>query len=95
VAKLTRELFPAESSGPLSAVLELYRVLGCAAAGYLPQTVVTPTVRLRSGQGSAPTRLKRFPQARYRKYLIVVYREWFNVLSNTMRENAHGETDPR
>ena len=31
----------------------------------------------------------------YRNYLIVVYRAWFNVLPNTVRENAHGETDPR
>jgi len=31
----------------------------------------------------------------YRNYLIVVYGAWFNVLPNTMRENAHGETDPR
>jgi hypothetical protein len=33
--------------------------------------------------------------ARYRKHLIVVYHRWFTFLLNTMRENAHGETDPR
>jgi len=32
---------------------------------------------------------------RYRKNLIVIYRTWFTFLPNTMRENAHGETDPR
>jgi hypothetical protein len=31
----------------------------------------------------------------YRKHLIAVYRRWFTFLLNTMRENAHGETDPR
>lgn len=32
---------------------------------------------------------------RYRKNLIVIYGAWFTFLPNTMRENAHGETDPR
>ena len=32
---------------------------------------------------------------RYRKDLIVIYHPWFTFLLNTMRENAHGETDPR
>ena len=31
----------------------------------------------------------------YRKHLIVIYHAWFTFLINTMRENAHGETDPR
>jgi hypothetical protein len=39
------------------------------------------------------------PQAliglRYRKHLIAVYQTWFIFSINTMRENAHGETDPR
>jgi hypothetical protein len=32
---------------------------------------------------------------RYRKDLIAIYHPWFTFSSNTMRENAHGETDPR
>src|ERR1700676_2933747 len=32
---------------------------------------------------------------RYRKHLIAVYHPWFIFFINTMRENAHGETDPR
>jgi hypothetical protein len=31
----------------------------------------------------------------YGKDLIVIYHLWFTFLLNTMRENAHGETDPR
>jgi hypothetical protein len=31
----------------------------------------------------------------YRKHLIVIYHPWSTFLLNTMRENAHGETDPR
>jgi len=34
-------------------------------------------------------------QRGYSKHLIVIYNAWFTFLTNTMRENAHGETDPR
>jgi hypothetical protein len=43
-------------------------------------------------KGLPPQGLFRF---RYRKHLIVIYHRWFTFLLNTMRENAHGETDPR
>jgi hypothetical protein len=44
-------------------------------------------VRAAPAQGLSPVR--------YRKHLIVIYRAWFTFGINTMRENAHGETDPR
>ena len=42
-----------------------------------------------------PKFLHQFPGSFYRKHLIVIYQRWFTFRSNTMRENAHGETDPR
>jgi hypothetical protein len=36
-----------------------------------------------------------FPGSPYSKDLIAVYFAWFTFCNNTMRENAHGETDPR
>ena len=41
------------------------------------------------------TGLRRLCRSTYRKDLIAVYLAWFTFLRNTMRENAHGETDPR
>ena len=38
---------------------------------------------------------QHLPAASYSKHLIVIYQPWFTFCSNTMRENAHGETDPR
>ena len=39
--------------------------------------------------------LKGLSRLAYSKDLIAIYRAWFTFLLNTMRENAHGETDPR
>jgi hypothetical protein len=46
-----------------------------------------PTVRIQI--------LNRTPNGFYRKHLIALYHRWFTFSDNTMRENAHGETDPR
>jgi hypothetical protein len=45
--------------------------------------------------GTAMCELSSTPTALYRKDLIAVYHGWFTFFNNTMRENAHGETDPR
>jgi hypothetical protein len=48
-----------------------------------------------SVQRRATRKSQALNQFRYRKDLIVIYQRWFTFLPNTMRENAHGETDPR
>jgi len=46
-------------------------------------------------QAPEPLHAQQLPAQHYSKHLIAIYQPWFTFCSNTMRENAHGETDPR